>query len=267
MWRKMSVATWGGPTDPQIYGRMEVDMTQALAYAAQLSQQSGITITATHLLVRAVALCLNEYPEANAIIRWNRIYFRKRINIFCHVAIPGKKPDLSGVLVRDAETKDVVVIAQELKEKATAVRNGSDLELARAKAMLDKTPNFLYRVVLGVISFFHYTLNLNLSRFGIPQDAFGGAGVNSIGALGMSEAFSPLDRISRMPIVVSVGRIEEKPVVRNGNIVIRPMCVLCATLDHRIMDGYLAAKATKFVVRYLADPRRYEEQRQATASP
>jgi hypothetical protein len=122
--------------------------------------------------------------------------------------------------------------------------------------MLDKTPSFLYRLVLRVIEFFQYTLNLNLSRFGIPQDPFGGAGVTSVGSLGMPEAFAPLSPITRMPIVISVGKVEEKPVVRDGSIVIRPMCVLCATLDHRIMDGYLAAKLAKFVTRCLADPER-----------
>jgi pyruvate dehydrogenase E2 component (dihydrolipoamide acetyltransferase) len=266
MWRKMAVVNWRHPTDPQVYARTEVDMAKALEYARQLSERGGISITATHLLLRAVALCLKEYPEANAIIRWNRIYIRKRINVFCHVAIPGKKPDLSGVLVRDADTKDLVAIAQELKEKVTAIRRGTDQELARTKAMLDKTPSFLYRLVLGVIEFLQYTLNLNLSRFGIPQDPFGGAGVTSIGSLGMSEAFAPLSPITRMPIVISVGKVEEKPVVRDGNIVIRPMCVLCATLDHRIMDGYLAAKLAKFLTRYLADPERHEGQPQTAAS-
>jgi len=261
MWRKMAVVNWRHPTDPQIYARMEVDMTKALEYARQLSERRGISITTTHILLRATALCLKEYPEANAIVRWNRIYVRKRINVFCHVAIPGKKPDLSGVLVRDADTKDLVAIAQELKEKVTAIRRGTDPELARTKALLDRIPSFLYRLVLRVIDFLQYTLNLDLSRLGIPPDPFGGAGVTSIGSLGMSEAFAPLSPITRMPIVLSVGKVEEKPVARDGNVVIRPVCVLCATLDHRIMDGYLAAKLAKFVTRYLADPERYESEK------
>lgn len=266
MWRKMAVATWRHPADPQIYARTEVDMTKALEYARQLSERGGISITTTHLLLRAAALCLKRYPQANAIIRWNRIYIRKRINIFCHVAIPGKQPDLSGVLVRDADTKDLVAIAQELKAKVMAVKNGTDPELARTKAMLDKTPSFLYRLVLDVIDFFQHTLNLDLRRFGIPQDPFGGAGVTNVGSLGLSEAFAPLSPITRMPIVVSVGKVEEKPVVRAGNIVIRPMCVLCGTFDHRIMDGILAAKLAKFVTRYLADPERHEGQTRTATS-
>jgi pyruvate/2-oxoglutarate dehydrogenase complex dihydrolipoamide acyltransferase (E2) component len=261
MWRRMAVVNWGNPHDPQVYGRVEVDLSQALDYARRESQRGGIQITPTHLLLRAIALCLKEYPDANAIVRWNRIYTRKRVNVFCHVAIPGKKPDLSGVLLRDADTKNPVAIAQELQEKVSAIRNGTDRELARTRRMLDRIPSFLYGMMLRLIDFLQYTLNLNLSRFGIPQDPFGGAAVTSIGSLGISEAFVPLSPITRIPLFVSLGKVEEKPVVRHGEIVIRPMCVLCATFDHRVMDGYRAGKMTKFVTRYLADPEKYERTR------
>ena len=124
--------------------------------------------------------------------------------------------------------------------------------------MLDRIPSLLSRVILRVLCFFQYTLNLNLSRLGIPRDPFGGVAVTSVGSLGISEAFAPLSPITRTPIVLAVGKVEDKPVVRDGAIVIRPMCVLCATFDHRIMDGYLAGKLGKFLTRYLADPGQYE---------
>jgi pyruvate dehydrogenase E2 component (dihydrolipoamide acetyltransferase) len=237
---------------------MEVDMNEALQYAERESKRSGVRITATHLVMRATALCLKEYPDANALVRWGRVYTRKRIHLFCHVAIPGKKPDLSGIIVRDAETKDCAAIARELRQKVGAVRRGTDPEYAKIRKRLDKIPGFLYYTSLGMINFLQYTLNWNLSFLGIPKDPFGGALVTSVGSLGVSEAFAPLPPITRTPIVVAVGKVEDKPVVRSGQIVIRPVCVLCAALDHRVMDGLLAAKLAKFLRRYLADPDGYE---------
>jgi pyruvate/2-oxoglutarate dehydrogenase complex dihydrolipoamide acyltransferase (E2) component len=267
MWRKMAIANWRQPADPQIYGRMEVDMGPALEYAKRESERAGISITVTHLLLRASALCLKKYPDANAVIRWNRIYTRKRIHVFCQVAIPGRKPDLLGVLLRDADTKDPAMIARELQEKATAIRNGTDRELLRTLRRLDKIPGFLYGALLRFLGFFQYTLNLDLSRFGIPADPFGGAAVTNIGTFGIAEGFAPLPPITRLPIIVSVGKIEEKPVVREGQIVIRPMCVLCATFDHRVMDGYLVGRVTRFVARYLADPEKYERKQCLAVEP
>jgi len=46
--------------------------------------------------------------------------------------------------------------------------------------------------------------------------------------------------------------------LRDGAVVIRPICVLCATFDHRIMDGLMAGKLAKFVGRYLGNPQEYE---------
>jgi pyruvate/2-oxoglutarate dehydrogenase complex dihydrolipoamide acyltransferase (E2) component len=266
LWRRMALVNWGYPSDPQVYGRMEVEMTGALEYIRRESERTGISITVTHLILRAMALCMKAYPDVNVLIRWNRVYLRKRINIFCQVAVPGKKPELLGVLVRDADAKDVAAIAREIKEKAAAIRNGTDRELVRTLRMLDRIPGFLYGPALRLVNFFQYTLNVDLGRFGIPRDPFGGAAVTDLGSLGVSEAFAPLPPITRMPIVVSVGKVEEKPVVREGQIVIRPVCVLCLTFDHRMMDGYRAGKVVKFVKRYLADPEKIETPAQPPVS-
>ena len=254
MFRRMALVSWARPSDPQVYARAEVDVGKALEFARQESERAGVQVTLAHLVLRAVALALREFPEANALVRWNRIYTRKRVHMFFHVALPGKKPDLSGVIVRDADAKAPAQIAQELREKIKAVRSGADGEIARTQRMLDRIPSCLYRPLLRAIGFLQYTLNLDLSRLGMPRDPFGGAAVTSIGSFGISEAFAPLPPITRIPLLVSVGKVEPRPVVRDGAIVIRPVCVLCATFDHRIMDGYLAGKLAKFVTRYLADP-------------
>jgi len=41
--------------------------------------------------------------------------------------------------------------------------------------------------------------------------------------------------------IVGVNRIAERPVVRDGNIVVRKMMNLSSSFDHRIVDGYDAA--------------------------
>jgi len=56
--------------------------------------------------------------------------------------------------------------------------------------------------------------------------------------------------------ILGMHRIEERPVVRNGQIVIRPMMYLALSYDHRIVDG---KEAVTFLVRVkeaLEDPAR-----------
>ena len=54
--------------------------------------------------------------------------------------------------------------------------------------------------------------------------------------------------------ILSVGRIAERPVVRNGNIVIAPIGYLSVTFDHRVVDGARAAAFGLAVIRRLEQP-------------
>jgi len=56
--------------------------------------------------------------------------------------------------------------------------------------------------------------------------------------------------------ILGMHKIQERPVVVNGQIVIRPMMYLAVSYDHRIIDG---REAVSFLVRVkesLEDPRR-----------
>src|SRR3989344_7066292 len=54
--------------------------------------------------------------------------------------------------------------------------------------------------------------------------------------------------------ILGVGRIEDKPVVRNGKIVIRKILPLSLSFDHRVMDGAIASRFLKEIVSHLEDP-------------
>ena len=54
--------------------------------------------------------------------------------------------------------------------------------------------------------------------------------------------------------ILGVYRIQEKPVVRGGQIVIRKMTNFTITLDHRIVDGATAARFLNEMMRFLTNP-------------
>jgi pyruvate dehydrogenase E2 component (dihydrolipoamide acetyltransferase) len=59
---------------------------------------------------------------------------------------------------------------------------------------------------------------------------------------------------ARLPAAVAMGKMEEKPVVRDGKIVIRTILPVTGTFDHRIVDGEQAGKLVRAVTRYLENP-------------
>ena len=51
-------------------------------------------------------------------------------------------------------------------------------------------------------------------------------------------------------------RTEDRPVARNGEVVIRPMMYLAMSYDHRIIDGRESVTFLKHIKENIEDPRR-----------
>jgi pyruvate dehydrogenase E2 component (dihydrolipoamide acetyltransferase) len=54
--------------------------------------------------------------------------------------------------------------------------------------------------------------------------------------------------------ILGIGRIEEVPVVRDGQVVARPVVPLSLTFDHRIIDGATAHRFLNALIEYIENP-------------
>ncbi|UCZ51886.1 2-oxo acid dehydrogenase subunit E2 [Bacillus shivajii] len=76
--------------------------------------------------------------------------------------------------------------------------------------------------------------------------------ITNIGSAG-GQWFTPVINHPEVAIL-GIGRIEEKAVVRDGEIVVAPVLALSLSFDHRIIDGVTAQQALNHVKRLLNDP-------------
>jgi pyruvate dehydrogenase E2 component (dihydrolipoamide acetyltransferase) len=76
--------------------------------------------------------------------------------------------------------------------------------------------------------------------------------ISNIGSAG-GQWFTPIINHPEVAIL-GIGRIAEKPVVKDGEIVAVPMLALSLVFDHRMMDGATAQHALNHLKRLLADP-------------
>ncbi|KZB91320.1 dihydrolipoamide acetyltransferase family protein [Priestia flexa] len=76
--------------------------------------------------------------------------------------------------------------------------------------------------------------------------------ITNIGSAG-GQWFTPVINHPEVAIL-GIGRIAEKPVVRDGEIVIAPVLALSLSFDHRIIDGATAQNALNQIKRLLNDP-------------
>ncbi len=256
-WRKLAGSTWGPPADPQFFGEMEVDAGTLLEHIEQIREHTGDHVTMTHLVGRAVAHGLAEVPHLRARLVRGREYPRESIDVFFIVSAGGGE-DLTGIKVTDADRKSAVEIARELGRGARAVATGTDAEFGRVKRMFDLLPPRVLGVVLRLSAVLSSDLNLDLPALGIRRQAFGSAMVTSVGMWGVVHAYSPLAAYYRVPVLVCVGAVTQRPAAVAGRVVARPTMIITATFDHRYVDGYHAAQFARAVQDYCAHPETYE---------
>ncbi len=255
--RRIAIGTWETTYDPSVYGTMELRMDRATEYLAAFRKATGKRVTVTHLVAKAMAAALARMPDANAILRFSRLYLRKQIGVFFQVAMDDEgegKIDLSGATLYDVEKKSLLEVIEEFEGKVRKVKKREDPALEGTRSALKKIPFALMNPTLKAISFLNYTLNLDLTRFGVPKDAFGSVMITNIGSIGLDQAFVPLVPYSRVPILLALGAVREQPVVENGQIVVGKVMKVNATFDHRFIDGLHAAIMSRVLHEHMDRP-------------
>ncbi len=86
-----------------------------------------------------------------------------------------------------------------------------------------------------------------------PNEMKGGSmSITNIGSAG-GQWFTPVINHPEVAIL-GIGRISEKPVIKNGEIVAAPVLALSLSFDHRMIDGATAQNALNHLKRLLSEP-------------
>ena len=252
--RKVAIGTWRSAGDPSVYSILEYDVTRVLDYLTRLQAKSGQKITLTHFVGKAAGHVLAKHPELNCVLRMGTLYPRKSVDVFFQVASDTKGDDLSGSTLRAVDKMSIVDIAKELHSRVVEIREKGDPAFKQMKGTMKLLPGFLVWWVIQAVAVFMYTLNLWTPLLGSPRDPFGSVMITSIGPLGLDMAYAPLVPYSRCPLLVAVGVVKSRPIVRDGQVVAAPTVKLGVTFDHRLIDGVHAARMATSLNQIFADP-------------
>jgi hypothetical protein len=264
-WRKLASATWRVPRDPQIYGDIDVDASAALAFIADVRAATGVRVTMTHLVAKAIAHTLGTHRDLNVRMRRGTFVPRDSVDIF--VVATGEGDDLSGVKIRHADGKSVVEIALELQERVRRLRAGDDAAFGATKRLFDALPSRVLAPGFRLATWLTMDRDLDLARFGLPREAFGSAMVTSVGMFGIQHAYAPLSPYYRIAFLALVSEVAPKPVVVEGEVVARPVLNVAVTLDHRYLDGEQAGRLARTMRAYLKAPAAVEPPPAPPSSP
>ena len=239
--RKLAIGSWANAYDPTVYGTLTVRMDAALGYLEAFHQRTGVRLTTTHLVLKALGEGLRRCPDANALLRFQRIYLRQQVTL-CAL-VPGADPDRTGltpVRLEDVDTRSVRDLAVELEARVARAREGRDLALEKGRGLMRRIPHLLLHRFTAWASFVTYTLNVDPAWLGLPRDPFGSAVVVDVGTLGLDTAYLPLAPVTRGPQFHAAGAVRETAVVEEGRVVPGRVMSVNASFDHRFIDGYHA---------------------------
>ncbi|MGB5491983.1 MAG: 2-oxo acid dehydrogenase subunit E2 [Woeseiaceae bacterium] len=252
-WRVTSAAIYTTPTDSRVYGTLDIDVTDAKRFLDK-KRAEGVKITMTHLatavLARAVAF---DVPEMNCFIRRGAVVGRQRLDVMVPVSVGGDA-GVTAAIIKDAHAKPVSDIAEELSSKASIGRSGVEIKAVQNKYLLNRIPWPLRRPVFRFLKWITVDLGLEIKALGLSAHSFGSFVVSDIGSFGLNTGMTALMPAAKVPAVIVLGKIEEKPVVRRGEIVIRTILPLTGTFDHRIVDGMQIGKLARGIKRNFRKP-------------
>jgi pyruvate dehydrogenase E2 component (dihydrolipoamide acetyltransferase) len=255
-WRRSALAIWRTAYDPSIYTWDEFDVAPAQAYMERVARETGLKITLTHFVSKAVAEMIRRHPEMNVLRRGGSLYPRDTIDLSYTVASDGRGEDLGAAIVYDAASKSMAEISRELQPVVKEVKTHRDPRHQGFKKVLSLLPHRLRCLVLDVTTWILYDLNLWSPIFGLPRNPFGCVLITNIGSLGLVQGFAALVPAMRIPMVIAVGAVQDRAIVREGRIEAARMLGLYFTVDHRVVDAVPAGYMSQTLKKIFADPER-----------
>ena len=255
-WRRIANALWHAPSDPQIYGMLDADARPILAALNRL-RATGSHATPTHVVGKALAHTLAEVPELNVRLLGGRAVPHETVDVFFITAVDGGH-DLSGVKIRRADEKSLRSVGEELDARSREMKAGHDKEFSQTKHLTDALPVPALRAALHVMAWVVGDHAKSVKALSLAASPFGGGMVTSVGMLGIPMGFAPLAWMYRVPILVLVGEMTDKPVAENGKVVVRTVLPLTFTVDHRYVDGWHLGRAMAAFREYLAAPEAFD---------
>jgi pyruvate/2-oxoglutarate dehydrogenase complex dihydrolipoamide acyltransferase (E2) component len=252
-WRELATALYAPPAEGKIYGSIEVDVTEALRFIDR-QRAAGIPLTLTHLMTATLSRALAyDVPEINCFVRRGVVVPRRHTDV-CLAARLGDGRSLAAIRIRDAHLRSLAEIAGEIRTDVAAHRHAEESRTNRNKYVLSRIPWPLRRPVVRLVSWVVGGLGLELRSLGLTSDAFGSILLSNIGTFGLTSGMLALFPAARLPAAIAMGAVQEKPVVREGAIVIRSLLTLTGTFDHRLVDGEQAGKLAASVTRLMEKP-------------
>jgi pyruvate/2-oxoglutarate dehydrogenase complex dihydrolipoamide acyltransferase (E2) component len=227
--RLVTAAGRAGRRMVPMHGLLEVDVTEA----NRLLGSHDPPLSFTAFVVASVARAASEHPEVHAYRNWRgQLVTHSHVDVTTLVEISTPQ-GFFGLphVIRDADIRDVHDLTAELRRvKRDPSTSGTGRLLERVGPIGTRIP--------GVLPAMYAVM----ARSTAARQRTGTVAVTAVGMFAAGGGFG-LAPMTLMSLQIVVGGMSRRPLVVDGDVVVRDVLDLTVSIDHNVVDG---APATRF---------------------
>lgn len=222
-----------------VYFDSYVIADEVLRYVEDLNKV--IPCTLNDVLVAAVARGLIQTPEMDRFVAGHRLYQRYEPSITFSMKRErkNKKSKISTVkqVIRPDHT--ILTMIQDVRSKVKVERSDKKTTADTEFQVLNLMPRPMFRGAFSLVRLLDY-FNL-LPGFFIKTDPMHTSiFMANLGSVNMAAGYHHLYEYGTCPLFIMIGKLEDKPMVVDGEVVVKPVIHIRFSYDERIDDGMTA---------------------------
>lgn len=229
--RLISDAISMGRYKHNIHGLLEVDVTRARRWIREYEADTGTDASFTAFVIACLGKAVGANRAVQAVRSWRNqlvVFDDVDVTTAVEIEIEGEAIPILHI-VRAANRRPYAELSREIAH-VKAKGAGSQSALKGRSIVMTLLPSFVRRLFFRL-----------LDRFPVTNKRHGGTVLlTSVGMFSSGGGWGI--PFVKHTLSVTLGGITERPVVANGEIVIREMMSLTVTFDHDVVDGAPAAR-------------------------
>ena len=241
-------------TECEVFLRESIDVTNVLEYLERRKAVDGNNVTLFSVLMATLVRTFALRPNLNNFIAGHRLYRREKIDIGFVVKkeFTDKGLETTVRIVFDPSWT-VFEISDKLYGHVNEFRSAESAGADDIVKTFSKIPRPIMKFIMSFLRFLNYYGKVPKGLIDSDPN-YASAFVANLGSLKANAPFHHLNNWGTGSLFITIGAIEDRACVIDGEVKARKCMDLAFTVDERIADGYYFAKSIKIMKDILSNP-------------
>lgn len=246
--------------DSDVFINTKIDVTNLIKYIEEMKKNEKYKhITYFHAFCMAAGLLIYNRPLMNRFIINKNYYDRKKVTIsFVAKREFTDDSEENFSVIEINKSDNIFTISDKISNQVKNVRTNNMNSADKFMDTLGKLPGWIRKII---VFFLKFADNHDLVPSSLTNDSIYHSSllVSNLGSIGCNSIYHNLTDFGTNSILMTIGKIEDEPVVINGQVKVRKVCDFGVNIDERIADGFYFVKSLQLYEYILNNPELLEK--------